>query len=103
MKTNTPFKTKTNSDKKYSVYASDGIKQKLIHFGAKGYSDYTIHRDEDRKNRYIIRHKNNEDWTKKGIFTSGFWSRWILWNLPTINSSIEDTHNRFKLIVKEIV
>ena len=34
MKTNTPFKTKNNSAKKYSVYASDGNKTRLIHFGA---------------------------------------------------------------------
>lgn len=101
MKTNTPFKSKSG-DKKMSVYAFDGNKTRLIHFGAKGYSDFTLHWDEDRKERYISRHKSNEDWDKSGILTAGFWSRWILWNLPNLQASIEDTQKRFKLIVKNI-
>ncbi len=28
-------------------------KTKTVSFGAKGYSDFTIHKDEDRKDRYI--------------------------------------------------
>ena len=31
-----------------------------VHFGAKGMSDYTIHKDDERKYRYIMRHKKNE-------------------------------------------
>ena len=30
---------------------------KTIPFGAKGMSDYTIHKDEERKQRYINRHR----------------------------------------------
>ena len=30
---------------------------KIISFGAKGYEDYTIHKDEERKERYISRHR----------------------------------------------
>ncbi len=58
-------------------------------FGAAGYSDFTIHRDEARKLRYIKRH-NNENWAKSGINSAGFWSRWLLWNLPTITASYQD-------------
>lgn len=54
--TNTPFKNNSN-DKKMSVYAFDGKSTRLIHFGAKGYSDYTLHKDEGRKELYILRHK----------------------------------------------
>lgn len=93
---NTPFPSKRKG-KKFSVYAFDGKKTKLIHFGAKGYSDYTIHKDADRKNRYITRHRKNENWSKSGIFTAGFWSRWILWNKPTFNFSVIDTLDRFNL------
>ncbi len=57
--------------------------------GAVGYSDFTIHKDEERKLRNTKRH-NNENWTKSGINSSGFWSRWFLWNLPTISSSYQD-------------
>ena len=54
----------------------------------------TQHKDEARKNRYILRHQKNEDWNN--IDTAGFWSRWILWNKPSISESIRDTNNRFK-------
>mgnify|MGYP003681829816 CR=1 FL=1 len=43
------------------------------------------------------KHKKNEDWTKSGLHSSGFWARWILWNLPTISESIKDVEKRFKI------
>ena len=58
-------------------------------------SDFTIHKDEDRKNRYINRHKKNEDWGKSGIDTAGFWSRWLLWNKPTIKESYQDIKRKY--------
>ncbi len=61
-----------------------GIK---ILFGAVGYSAFTKLKDEDRKQRYINRRKNNESWSKSGIDSAGFWSKWLLWNKPTINES----------------
>jgi hypothetical protein len=48
------------------------------------YSDFTIHKYEARKQRYITRHLKNEDWTKSGISTSGFWSKHLLWKLPPL-------------------
>jgi hypothetical protein len=98
MNTNTPFASKSKG-KKLSVYASDGKTTKLIHFGADGYSDYTKNRDDNRKKSYIERHKTNEDWTKSGLFSAGFWSRWILWNEPTIQDSVKDVQKRFNLPV----
>ena len=68
---------------------------KTIPFGAKGMSDFTIHKDEERKQRYINRHrKKNEDWTNP--LTAGFYSYYVLWNKPTIKESIEDMNKRFK-------
>lgn len=99
MKTNQPFKS-SSKDKKMSVYAFDGKKTHLVHFGAKGYSDFTIHKDDDRKKLYLQRHSGNENWNKSGLFTAGFWSRWILWNKTSLASSISDTQKRFNLIVK---
>ena len=29
---------------------------KRVHFGAKNMSDYTLHKDDERKKRYIARH-----------------------------------------------
>lgn len=74
---------------------------KVVHFGADGYSDYTLHKDIDRYHNYISRHSSRENWKKSGISTAGFWSRWILWNLPSLLKSIKDTEKRFNIkIVK---
>lgn len=72
---------------------------KHIFFGQKGYDDYTTHKDADRKDAYIFRHKSNEDWENPD--TAGFWSKHILWNKPTIDASIKDVEKRFDIkIVK---
>ena len=69
--------------------------EKKVYFGAAGYSDFTKHKDEERRQRYIQRHEKNEDWSKSGIDTAGFWSRWLLWNKTTIKESYEDIKKRF--------
>lgn len=89
----------TRKDKKFMVKLSDG---KIIHFGAAGMSDYTLHKDLKRKQAYILRHKANEDWNKSGLETAGFWSRWILWNKPSLTESIKDAENRFGIKIKYI-
>jgi hypothetical protein len=87
------LKKSTRKNKKYMVI----IDNEKIHFGADGYSDYTKHKDDDRKKAYIARHKKNENWKKSGIMTAGFWSRWLLWNKKTIKSSIDDIEKRFNI------
>ena len=79
---------------KYYIITKSG---KKIKFGALGYSDFTQHKDEARKQRYINRHKKNETWTKSGIDTRGFWSKWLLWNLPSIKESYADIKRRFNI------
>ena len=78
--------------KKYSAEFSDG---KKVYFGASGYSDYTIHKDPERKERYIQRHSKNENFNDPQ--TPGALSRWILWNKPTLSASIADFKKRFNL------
>jgi hypothetical protein len=51
------LKESKKKTKKYDLIQPDG---KIISFGAKGMSDYTIHHDKARKERYINRHKANE-------------------------------------------
>ena len=80
-------------DKKYEAVI-DG--KKKISFGQKGASDFTKHKDTDRKERYIDRHKSREDWTKTGAKTAGFYSKHVLWNKPTLKESIDDINKRFK-------
>ena len=74
----------------------DGKIRKTTDFGAKGMSDYTIHKDKQRKQRYLDRHRKRENWN--AYMTAGALSRWILWNLPTLKGSIDDYKKRFKLI-----
>ena len=72
---------------------------KKVHFGATGYSDYTIHKNYERMQRYVARHKGsgNQDWTKSGIDTAGFWSRWILWSKPSFKEAIRFTSKKFNI------
>ena len=86
----------SRADKKYMVYV-DG---KVTHFGATGYSDYTRHKDPERKQRYITRHQARENWTKSGIHTAGFWSRWLLWGEPTLQASIKAIERKFGIKIK---
>ena len=72
-------------DKKFDAVI-DG--KKTISFGAKGYSDMTQHKDEERKKRYVSRHKKNENW--KGPKTPGFYAQRLLWNKPTLQASVAD-------------
>ena len=80
-------------DKKYDARV-DGTK--TVSFGQKGASDFTKHKNTDRKERYIDRHKAREDWTKSGAKTAGFYSKHVLWNKPTLKESIGDIIKRFK-------
>jgi len=86
-----------NPSKKYKVYViSHSGNIKKVEFGAYGMSDYTKHRDPLRKQRYLDRHSRRENWADHT--TAGFWSRWVLWNLPTLNGSMKNTLHRFRLV-----
>jgi hypothetical protein len=80
-----------NSKKKLRAYFSDGTH---TDFGAAGYSDYTIHKDPERKQRYINRHKRHENWSN--LKSPGALSRYVLWNKPSLKASIADYKKKFK-------
>lgn len=69
----------TRKNKKYMV----NYKNKIIHFGQKGYEDFLDHKDPDRRNNYLTRAKGIKN--KKGQltynnpFSSNYWSINILW------------------------
>ena len=73
---------------------TDGRK-KTVHFGAKGYSDFTKHKDVERRKRYDARHRARENW--KDPFSAGALSKWILWNKVTQRESLADFKNRFRM------
>jgi len=85
-----------NPDKKWdAVFEKEG-KEKVVSFGARGYSDFTKHKDVTRKARYIKRHSGmGEHWNKPD--TPGALSRWILWNKPSLKGSLRDFRKRFSL------
>lgn len=85
----------TKKDKKMMAVFEDCNtgRQKTTHFGAKNYSDYVHHHDDERKKRYISRHCKNENWNDP--ITAGALSRWILWNKTSLKASIADYKRRF--------
>jgi hypothetical protein len=90
------IKKSDKAGKKYmAVFISPIGTEKTIHFGAEGYEDFTQHKDEERKQRYITRHRANESWDKPD--TAGALSRWVLWNLPSFRASVADYKRRFDL------
>jgi len=91
--------------KKFRVTLEDGTK---VDFGARGYSDYTKHKNPLRMRSYVKRHggrvskkimsetdpvrvqramltvrtSDKENWSDPT--TAGFWSRWLLWSFPDL-------------------
>jgi len=91
------IKKSTNPKKKYmAIFKNDkGKKVKTTHFGAAGMSDYTKHKNKERKKRYLTRHKRNENWNN--YMSAGSLSRYILWGEPTLRASIKKYKQRFNL------
>ena len=88
-----PYKS-NKPDKKYYIITNDN---KKVYFGQASASDFTIHKDEARKQRYINRHKKNESkfWNDKD--TASFWALHLLWNKSTIKDSYEDIKRKFNI------
>ncbi|BAT22558.1 hypothetical protein [Yellowstone lake phycodnavirus 3] len=82
------LKRATNGIHKFVAIFPDG---KKVRFGRKGYSDYTIHKNAERMRRYLTRHRKRENWSPSGRYTSGFWSRRILWSEPSLKGALTRT------------
>ena len=77
-------------------YDDEKIPIKTVHFGAHGYDDYTVPpHDDDKKARYIKRHKVRENWDDPT--TAGTLSRYILWSNKSITDAINNYYTRFIL------
>jgi len=96
-------KESTQKGKKYMAKMPD----KTIHFGAKGYEDFiqrglrptASHKDENRKENYLKRHRKNEDWNDPS--TAGFWARHMLWTKPTLQKAAKSLHTKgLNVVVK---
>jgi hypothetical protein len=91
------LKKATTSGKKYTAifYDENRKKIKTTHFGSAGMSDFTKHKDEERKQLYLDRHSKNENWND--YMSAGSLSRWILWSKPSLSASFNDYIKKFNL------
>jgi len=84
--------------------------ERRVQFGQRGASDYTIHKNPLRMEQYVRRHggqptkftdptkvhetmlkrtkSTKERWGRNGLYTAGFWSRWLLWSQPSLRGAI---------------
>ncbi len=88
------IKPSSRKDKKYMATFKNGT---ITHFGSKDSKTFLDEQDEQKKINYIKRHKVNENWNDP--YSAGALSRFILWNKPTLKSSLEDYKRRFKGIL----
>lgn len=71
------------------------IKGKTIHFGSDVGDTYIDHKDKNKRDNYIARHKVREDWTK---INAGSLSRYLLWGQHTnLQDNIKDYKKRFNI------
>ena len=95
------FKKSKNPKKKYTAIFYDLNKKKIktVHFGFNNpkdkNNDFTKHKDEKRKERYLLRSKS---FLRTGDYMrAGYLAKWILWNKPTLKESINSYMKEFKL------
>ena len=79
--------------KKFKVVIDD---KKTIHFGDSRYSDYTLHKDTERKKAYLSRHKH-DNYTDP-LYPS-FYATNLLWNKPTLKESIKN-NEKYNINIK---
>ena len=87
----------TTKGKKYTAVFYDENREKIAttSFGAVGYQDFTQHKDEERKQLYLARHKKNENW--QDYKSGGSLARHLLWNKQSVSASYNDYLKKFGL------
>lgn len=65
----------TRDGKKWMVLAKKGDQYKVVHGGAEGMSDYTKHKDEDRRDRFWKRHNAGSPGKSKDPFSPLYWHK----------------------------
>ena len=75
----------------------DGKVVKTTYFGAKGYSDYTLHKDKKRRERYRKRHEKDVKGVKD-FTTAGHLSMDVLWgDSSNLKTAINAYKKKYKL------
>lgn len=68
-----PVHLSSRKDKKYMVF----FHNKMVHFGAMGYGDFTKHNDERKQKLF---NQRNARWKNAPRGSPSWLSYWILWN-----------------------
>lgn len=89
------FKKLKSGNKKYEITFEKNGKKYIRKFGAAGMSDFTKHKDKERRERYISRHK--KDLRTNDPMKPGYLSMYILWNKPTVKASLADYKRRLNV------
>lgn len=73
----TLHKAPSDSPKKWAVRVpTESGSGKTVLFGARGYEDFTMHHDIERRERYRTRHQRDR---LDDPYAPGFWAMWALW------------------------
>ena len=91
---NVIIKKSDNQNKKNMAVIDN---KKTIHFGAKMYEDYTLHKNDTRKKSYLSRHKHDNFYDP--LYPS-FYATNLLWNKPTLKESIKNTNDKINVNIK---
>jgi len=89
------IKKSDNKLKKYKATFKINNRTKTIYFGAAGMSDYTKHKDKQRRSNYIRRHL--KDLRTGKPYRAGYLSMYILWNKVSFNASVADYRRRLNI------
>ena len=68
--------------------------RKVTHFGQKGGSTFVDHKNEQKKEAWLARHKVNENWSD--LQSAGALARHLLWSRPTLAGSVKALNQRQK-------
>jgi hypothetical protein len=73
---NKPKRAPKDSEKKFVVLGKQGDKVRKVSFGARGYEDFTQHKDPKRRSNFRARHSCQ---TAKDKTTARYWACKHLW------------------------
>ena len=83
----------TRPGKKWMAQAEG---HRTVHFGQRGASDFTIHRDEALRQAYIARHGSKQNWGRTGVMTPGWLSRHLLWEKRSLRAAAAAASNMYQ-------
>lgn len=94
----------------FSTNLDDIVNDRIVHFGDKNARDFLLLNDPeseyydpvnapDVREAYLARHEANENWNVSGVDTAGFWSRWLLWEKPTLEKAVQNLYKKFGIRV----